>query len=232
MNINDENKDLETRVSSEAVEQNVGNSNQAEQFPVNYSVKESNDEKIAEIEKMVKNDLDVIRSLMEMGLVDRQQGQNLMKEVIENAYTSITTKNDTQVETSDNSEAVSQKDALAEFLTSEPEFFNRKGREDVLAYLKNSPVNFDKDELLQISELIKAVEKNAIDRYLQKLEYGKTLNDENKLAKLRLTANAQNSNANDNNMVFTRAQIGKMSGDEFAKYESLIMDQMRKGLIH
>ena len=227
-----ENEQLNTRVSSNAVEQN-----DTDEISKNASDNSQNSEKVtpdditAEVEKNVKNDLDVIRSLMEMGLVSRQQGQNLMTEVIENAYKSITKQNDEQVNSPISTETETQKDAFDEFLISKPEFFNRKAREDVLEYLKNSPVNFDKDELLQISELIEALEKSAVDRYLQKLEYGKTLNDENKAAKQRLTANAQNSNATDKNMVFTRAQIGKMSGDEFAKYESLIMDQMRKGLI-
>ena len=228
-----EKEQLNTRVSSDAVEQN-----KTDEISKDLSENSSDLEKVipddvtAEVEKMVNNDLDVIRSLMETGLVSRQQGQNLMTEVIENAYRSITKQNDEQVNSPNSTQPETQKDAFTEFLMSKPEFFNRKGREEVLTYLKNSPVNFDKDELLQISELIETLEKNAVDRYLQKLEYGKTLNDENKMAKQRLTANAQNSNANDNNMVFTRAQIGKMSGDEFAKYESLIMDQMRKGLIH
>lgn len=228
-----ENEQLNTRVSSDAVEQNkIGEISKDLSENSSDLEKVTPDDVTNEVEKMVKNDLDVIRSLMETGLVSRQQGQNLMTEVIENAYRSITKQNDEQVNSPNSTQAETQKDAFSEFFLSKPEFFNRKGREDVLTYLKNSPVNFDKDELLQISELIEALEKNAVDRYLQKLEYGKTLNDENKMAKQRLTANAQNSNANDNNMVFTRAQIGKMSGDEFAKYESLIMDQMRKGLIH
>lgn len=224
-----DNEELNSRVSSEAVSQNSGTNipeeDTSSQNPVN-----SPDEIYVEVEKAVKKDLDVIRSLMETGLVDRQQGQNLMTEVIENAYRSITKQNETQAPVPN--EAENETDGFAEFLASNPDFFNRSGRENVLTYLKNSNVNFDKDELLQISELIEAVEKSAVDRYLQKLEYGKTLNDENKIAKQRLTANAQNSNAADNNMVFTRSQIGKMSGDEFAKYESLIMEQLRKGLIH
>jgi len=223
---------INTRVSADAVRQNGNSEYSGEATSSQNSANNNHNDINAEIEKAVKKDLDVIRSLMETGLVTRQQGQNLMTEVIENAYRSITNQNETQAETTISNDTEIQKDAFAEFLNSNPDFFNRKGREDVLSYLKNSKVNFDKDELLQISELVEAVEKSAIDRYLQKLEYGKTLNDENNIAKQRLTANAQNSNAADNNMVFTRAQIGKMSGDEFAKYESLIMDQMRKGLIH
>ena len=227
------NEQLNTRVASDAVVQNKADEILKNDDTNSYEfTKAVPDDVATKVEKTVNNDLDVIRSLMEVGLVSRQQGQNLMTEVIENAYKSITTTGDEQVNSPNSTEAEPQKDYFAEFLMSKPDFFNGKGREDVLTYLKNSPVKFDKDELFQISELIESLEKSAVDRYLQKLEYGKTLNDENRMAKQRLTANAQNSNANDNNMVFTRAQIGKMSGDEFAKYESLIMDQMRKGLIH
>ncbi len=49
---------------------------------------------------------------------------------------------------------------------------------------------------------------------------------------MRLRANAQNANFDDTQTrVFTREQIGKMSGAEFAKYEKAIMEQLRKGLI-
>ncbi|MCM1009566.1 MAG: hypothetical protein NC390_01640 [Fusobacterium sp.] len=184
----------------------------------------------ARVEQLAENDLKVIRSLMGMGVVTREQGQNLMKQVIQNAYNSITQQHEVQ-QPAPVAQSVPAPDAFAEFNLSNPDFFKRAGREDVLAYLKNSNAKFDKDELLQISKLVESLENNAVDRYLKKVEYGKTLNDENAIAKQRLTANAQNSNAADNNMVFTRAQIGKMSGDEFTRYESAIMDQLRKGLI-
>ena len=180
------------------------------------------------VEKLVANDLAAIRALMAMGLVDREQGQNLMKQVIKNAYTDVTTQ---QHESALSGNTTPSTDAFAQFAALNPDFFNQAGRSDVLNYLKNSPVNFDKDELLQISKLIEALEQSAVERYVKKEEYGKTLNDENNIAKLRLTANAQSSNPSDNNRVFTRAQIGKMSGDEFTKYEAAIMDQLRKGLI-
>ena len=44
--------------------------------------------------------------------------------------------------------------------------------------------------------------------------------------------NAQNNTSDGiKNLVFTREQIGKMSGAEFARNEKTIMDQLRKGLI-
>lgn len=217
-------KKLFTRDSSSAVTQNPGVSPSGTGPVQNVSAEQER------VEKLVGNDLNAIRALMGMGLIDREQGQNLMKQVIQNAYTNVTTQqHDAIAEQPATKPPVA--DAFAEFAALNPDFFNQSGRSDVLAYLKNSPVNFDKDELLQISKLVEALEQNAVDRYLKKEEYGKTLNDENNIAKQRLTANAQSSNAADNNRVFTRAQIGKMSGDEFTKYEALIMDQLRKGMI-
>ena len=99
-------------------------------------------------------------------------------------------------------------------------------------YLKNSNVNFDQEEISKISNLVETIENNAVERYLKQIAHEKTLNDENEIAKSRLRANAQNANFDDNkNMVFTREQIGKMSGADFAKNEKAIMEQLRKGLI-
>ena len=210
-----------TRDSSDAVTQNPG---------VSPAGKANVSPEQAQVEKLVENDLNAIRALMGMGLIDREQGQNLMKQVIKNAYTNVTTQQHDAMAQQPAAQPPAV-DAFAEFAALNPDFFNQAGRSDILTYLKNSPVNFDKDELLQISKLVEALEQSAVDRYLKKEEYGKTLNDENNIAKQRLTANAQSSNASDNNRVFTRAQIGKMSGVEFTKYEAAIMEQLRRGLI-
>ena len=123
-------------------------------------------------------------------------------------------------------------DGFLEFEKEKADFFTPAGRSDVLAYLKNSNVNFDKDELSLISQLIEKLENSAVDRYLKQIAREKTLNDENEIAKKRLRANAQNSTFDDNkNRVFTREQIGKMSGAEFARNEKAIMEQLKKGLI-
>lgn len=225
MNELDKEKEL-TRDLSQAVTQNTQGLFQKEESETSEVL-----DKQGELEKLVDNDMGVIRTLMGIGLITREQGQNLMKQVISKAYDSTTKQ---QVEPSDaetSSYDSDKKTLLDEFIQESPDFFNKSGREDVLSYLKNSNVSFDKDELLQISKLIESVEKGAVDRYLKKVEYGKTLNDENSLAKQRLIANAQGVNASDGNRVFTRAQIGKMSGDEFTKYEAAIMEQLKRGLI-
>lgn len=98
--------------------------------------------------------------------------------------------------------------------------------------MKTPSLPFDEDELSKISALVEKIENSAIERYVKEKNHEKTLNSENEAAKQKLRAYAQNSAYDgNNNLVFTREQIGKMSGAEFAKYERMIMDQLRKGLI-
>jgi hypothetical protein len=90
----------------------------------------------------------------------------------------------------------------------------------------------DKDEISKIAKLVEKLEASAIDSYLKKSAHEKSLNDENSAAKSKLTSYAQNATTDsNNNRIFTREEIGKMSGDEFAKNEKLIMEQVRQGFI-
>ena len=67
---------------------------------------------------------------------------------------------------------------------------------------------------------------------MKKSEYEISLNDENALAKSKLTAYAQNSCSDGSvNKIFTREEIGAMSGEEFAKNEKAIMQQLKQGII-
>ena len=116
------------------------------------------------------------------------------------------------------------------FNQDKPGFFEKSGRDAVLNYIKN--FDMDKDEISKIAELVEYLEKNAIDGYLKQSVHDKTLNDENLAAKSKLTSYAQNATLDsNNNKVFTREEIGKMSGDEFVKNEKLIMEQAKQGLI-
>ena len=72
------------------------------------------------------------------------------------------------------------------------EFFASDGRKEVLNYLKSGDVSLNRDGLNNISNIIRTVEKAAIDRYLQKIEHEKNLRTSNETAKQRLTAPAQN----------------------------------------
>ena len=124
----------------------------------------------------------------------------------------------------------SVKNPIDLFNQDNPGFFEKSGREAVLNYIKN--FDMDKDEISKIAGLVESLEHSAIEGYLQQSAHDKTLNDENSAAKSKLTSYAQNATLDsNNNKVFTREEIGKMSGDEFVKNEKLIMEQVRQGLI-
>ena len=170
--------------------------------------------------QMAVNDINTINNLVQSGVMTQEQGQNLMNFVTQKAFEKYTS-----VLTPPVQEKVQQTSVM-------PDFFNRNGRIDVYDYLKNSDVDFDEDEISKISELVEKIENSAVQRFLEKQEHEKALNSENESAKQRLRANAQNNaSAGLKNLVFTREQIGKMSGKEFAKHEHAIMEQLKKGLI-
>lgn len=116
------------------------------------------------------------------------------------------------------------------FNKENPGFFDKSARSDVLNYIRD--FDMDKDEIAKIAKMIETLENSAIEGYLKQSAHDKTLNDENSAAKSKLTSYAQNAILDgNNNKVFTREEIGKMSGDEFVKNEKLIMEQVRQGLI-
>ena len=202
--------------------ENIENiSSNAEQQTSTFEKQPSDAEKY---KQMAVNDINTINNLVQSGVMTQEQGQNLMNFVTQKAfekYTSILTPQ-TQIQ---------ENTAHAKHAVM-PEFFNRNGRIDVYDYLKNSDVDFDEDEISKISALVELIENSAVQRYLEKQEHEKALNNENETAKQKLRANAQNNtSAGVKNLVFTREQIGKMSGKEFAKHEHAIMDQLKKGLI-
>ena len=175
--------------------------------------------------QMAIDELQKIQDYVQKGALTQDQGQNLMNYVTQKAFEKYTLSQQ-QPKQEEAQEKI--KNAIDKL----PEFFNRDGRIDVFDYLKNSNTDFDEDEISKISNLVEKIENSAVERYLRKKEHEMTLNNENESAKQRLRANAQN-NVSDGvkNLVYTREQIGKMSGAEFAKHEHAIMDQLKKGLI-
>lgn len=188
---------------------------------------------LGDIKQTAANDIKAIENLVQTGVMTQEQGQNLMNYVTQKAFEKYTLsqQNTPQVH---EPEMMPPQNATKSYVMPDkaPEFFNRDGRLDVFDYLKSANVDFDEDEISKISALVEKIENTAVERYLREKDHEKTLNSENESAKQRLRANAQNSVSDvDKNMVFTREQIGKMSGAEFAKHERAIMDQLRKGLI-
>jgi len=193
-----------------------------------------------QVESAIKQDFEKIQKLMQTGLINSAQGQNLKKQVLKKAFDKLVQTEKIRrnlppaltPERPTTASGVNKNEVFEEFSKSNPEFFTSDGRKEVLDYLKSDDVIIGKDELSKISNIIRTVEKAAIDRYLKKVTHEKTLRDSNEVAKQRLTANAQKSSSSGNLFkTFTREQIGKMSSAEFAKYETVIMENLKKGLI-
>ena len=173
-----------------------------------------------EIATQVQN----VKGLVQQNLITQEQGQYLLTQLAGKLNQINNTYNPQQQEPAS---SPSEQTQFEIFNTEHPEFFKSEGRGDILNYLK--PLNLDKDE---IAQLVEGLEKSAVDRYLKKSEYEKSLNDENTLAKSKLTAYAQNSAPETGfNRVYTREEIGNMSGEEFTKNEKAIMEQVKLGLI-
>lgn len=192
-----------------------------------------------ELEIALKQDFNKIQTLIKSGIINSKQGQNLKKEVLKKAFDKLVQtekiKRALNSSTGDNKEKTQINQPVnnvEDFNKANPDFFTSAGRQEVLSYLKANNANFGRDELDKISELVRLVEKTAIERYLQKMTHEKTLRDSNEAAKQKLSANAQKAGFSGNSLrSFTREQIGKMSGSEFTKYEPAIMDALKKGLI-
>lgn len=185
------------------------------------------------VKQMAVNDINMISNLVENGVMTQEQGQNLMNYVTKKAFEKYIASQSPETPKENfggNPTSTIPQQNSQNFQM--PDFFNKDGRLDVYDYLKNSEIEFDDGEISKISELVEKIENSAIERYLKEKEHEKALNNENEFAKQRLRANAQNSSSDGlKNLVFTREQIGKMSGAEFAKHERAIMDQLKKGLI-
>ncbi|MGN1125475.1 MAG: hypothetical protein ACI4SM_04745 [Candidatus Gastranaerophilaceae bacterium] len=176
-----------------------------------------------------KQNLANFQILKNSGLINLQQEQNLLNCIIKRAIDeNVQQKMQADFQTSDSYDF----EKILKDFDSNNHFFNSQARNSVLDYLKNCNARVDQDELAKISKLVETIEKSAIDKYIQQVTHDETIEKLNSVAKQKLQSNAQN-NKNDgkNFSIFTREQIGKMTNADFLKYESLIMEQLRKGLI-
>lgn len=187
-----------------------------------------------QMEQAIGADFQKLKDLVQKGTITQEQGQYLLGQLARKAQEINTYKNSIQsggiVQGMPSPAPETLKNPMDMFNEEKPGFFDGEGRIDVLNYIKG--LGMDKDEILQISQLVEKLENSAVDKYLKKTAYEKTLNDENAAAKSKLTSYAQNTTS-DGNMtkVFTREDIGNMSGDEFTQNEKAIMEQMKQGLI-
>ena len=191
---------------------------------------------IQQLEQAIGVDVQRLQLLMQQGVLSQSQGQYLMTQLAKKAdeinkcKSTVAQMNsqvgDVQSPPVENSDL----NPFDLFNQENPGFFNGDGRADVLNYIKN--YGMDKDEINQIAQLVEKLENAAINGYLKKSAHEKSLNDENSAAKSKLTAYAQRpSNGSNYGRIFTREDIGNMSGEEFTRNEKIIMDQVKQGLI-
>ena len=186
-----------------------------------------------QMEQALGAEVQNVRNLVSQGVITADQGHNLLTQLAGKAQQINILKSGQQPMNVPTQPSVllPQQNPMDLFHQEYPGFFDAEGRGDVLSYLKDCK-NLDKDEIVRIAQLVEGLENSAVDKYLKKSAYEKSLNDENKLAKSKLTAYAQNAGSDNNfNRIFTREEIGRMSGEEFNQNEKMIMDQVKQGLI-
>ncbi len=190
---------------------------------------------IQQLEQALITDVKRTQLLMQQGVISQEKGQYLIAGLVDKFKEIDLCKKVIPVFSSsgiETEQAVSAntENPLDVFTKENPDFFTTGGRGDVLEYLKG--LNVDKDEISKIAQIVEKLEQSAVDGYLKKSAHDKTLNDENEIAKSKLNSYAQNATSdNKTGKVFTRAEIGAMSGEEFARNEKQIMEQVRQGLI-
>ena len=200
-----------------------------------FNLANNNINVMAEIEKALENEFMTVQNLLKKGIITSEQGRCLILNLantgneIKKYKDSINlAQNNASIENSNNE--ISEENYLDLFNKENPDFFSGDGRTAVLNYIKD--LKMDKDEINKIAEIVKGLESCAIDNYLKKTAHEKSLNDENLAARSKLTAYAQTANSgNTLDRIFTRDDIGKMSGDEFNKAEKIILEQVKKGLV-
>ncbi len=183
---------------------------------------------IQQLEQAIKSDAQKLEILMQQGTIDQSQGQYLMTQLARKYNEINMCKNSfPSVNQPQPPVALNPMDL---FNQENPGFFDKGTRGEVLNYIKD--LDMDKDEISKIAKIVEGLETSAVDGYLKKSAHEKSLNDENSAAKSKLTSYAQNASADTNlGRIFTRADIGNMTGEEFAKNEKLIMEQVKQGLI-
>lgn len=197
------------------------------QFEERLGVNQEKSSQKSPISEEFKKNLKNLQIVLTSGLINPQQGQNLLNHIIQEALNM-----NVQNMREDLTTQISDKESSNGFTSSEAKFFDIAGRNEVINYLKSGNVSVDKDELSRIAKLVETIENSAVERYIQKVAHEQNLEKSNLQAKQKLQANAQNTKSECKNLApFTREQIGKMTSAEFLKNEALIMSQLKKGLI-
>lgn len=187
------------------------------------------DDIIQHLMQSLSSDTQRIAMLIQQGKVTQEQGQYLIKQ-IENKENLLQMFKQPLSAAPEQVMQQAQIGALDLFNQENPDFFQNNQRAELLDYLKG--IDVDKDEITKIAKLAEKLENSAVENYLKKSAHDKSLNDENTVAKSKLTSYAQQAPVDSKYArIFSREDLGKMSGDEFAKNEKLIMEQVKQGLL-
>ena len=162
--------------------------------------------------------LQMIEVLHTLGLLSNEQEAELINSVYQNRFSS---NNQKSQGVQPNENAVND------------EFFKSESRKNLKDFFKNNfktDGNFDEKTFAQ---LVENIEKEAISGYQKGRDFEQNLARSNDSAKGKLIAQAQSANNSGakTDRIFTRAEIGKMSLEEFQKNEDAIMSQYEQGLI-
>ena len=187
---------------------------------------------IKQLEDALRCDAQRVQLLMQQGTISTSQGQYLMTQLARKFNEINMCKNSVPMQnaTAQNLPPQTSENPMEMFMQEHPDFFKKGARGTVLDYIKD--LNMNKDEISKIAQIVEGLETSAIEGYLKQSAHEKSLNDENAIAKSKLTSYAQNASKDaTTGRIFTREDIGRMTVDEFAKNEKLIMDQVKQGLI-
>ena len=113
-------------------------------------------------------------------------------------------------------------------------FYDVAARKELKDFFQNSADKKNDGWENMLLTMIKNIEAQAISGYEKQKNFSDSLKVNNDTAKGKLTAQAQASNAlsTEPDKIFTRAELAKMSNDDFKKFEKLIFEQAKNGLIH
>lgn len=85
----------------------------------------------------------------------------------------------------------------------------------------------------KLAELVKTIETNAVQDYINKMNLSEKQQQQNNQAKQKLTSSVTNGKAplGELNKIFTRETLKKLPPEEFKRYENIIAKQIEMGLL-
>ncbi len=159
-----------------------------------------------------------VDNLSDFGVFTQQQAQNLKQKMISELNGKYESK-------------TNKMNAFRDFEKESPNFF--ENRSELKKYLEEAEVELNSAEFNKIADLVKKIEENALSRYMVEFQANEMMKNANKTAKGKLqTPSFQaESRFEGGKKIFTAAEIGAMSSEEFRKNEATINEQLKKGLI-